>query len=409
MTTEYTFQTPAPTTTPAIKQRAKRVRDMKPIARPPVVDGFIHRGDYGVLYGPPNCGKSAMMMSLTACVAAGRPWSGRETHKGCVVLVGTEGADYHPARLSAAEKAFQIDPSQSAPVIFYDHDVDLREEQAVTDLIAAVRAKAEEDGYDHIAAVFVDTLSSCIGDADQNSAADSEQVNRAVKRIRQDLGQPAAILIHHTGANTKDDKPTKKERGSNAIRGAADWMIRLEDKADRSIKTAASKQPRNGAQLPVFHMVKETREVACREALSGNEALTDIVCAIPLSEQKSVTTYTGDNENEDVTDPDVWFSNLDLSKVRGNKIHGASDVANIVYDLLADFGSEGLHHNELCKRAGYSPTKMKTIKKELAENDMIWIEQRGHKKFFVAKPIELIGRADASEQSDASTSSAPVN
>ena len=399
MIKSYSFPTPQDPVPDEIKERAVSVRAMTPIIRPPLIDGFIRRGDYGCIYGDPGSGKSAMAMSIAAAVTAGVPWSGRWTHKGAVLLIGSEGADYHPARLSAAETALQIDPTRSDPVIFYDHPIDLRQMSHCKAVVQATRTRAEADGCDHVALVVIDTLSACAGDADQNTATDMEQVNTGIRVIQEGLGNPSIILVHHSIGATKEGK-IKKERGSNAIRGAVDWMIQVYKNVPQCGTTSVVKQPRNGGLLPVFTMKLEGVDVPVINGSTGHNETDNVVAAIPVSDVPSVVSKTIQNTGSS-TIGDQIMENLDLTHIAAHPLAALGKTTLNAYQTLLEFGEEGLTQNKWQQKCSVSAEKIANIRDELCAEGLLSIEKHGNRKLLRAIPFEMFGPLRGSEQSGA--------
>ncbi|HRL13474.1 MAG TPA: AAA family ATPase, partial [Aggregatilineales bacterium] len=69
--------------------------------------------------------------------------------------------------------------------------------------------------------IVIDTLAMASGNADENNTRDMNAIIRGCKLLGKHT-QAAIVLVHHTG------KEGRQERGSSALRGAADGMIRLE-------------------------------------------------------------------------------------------------------------------------------------------------------------------------------------
>jgi hypothetical protein len=82
--------------------------------------------------------------------------------------------------------------------------------------------------------IVLDTLARCIPGADENSAQDVGRAVAAIDRIRAATGA-TVLLIHHTGKNGDS------ERGSSALRGAADTMLAVSND-DGLIRVECAKQ-----------------------------------------------------------------------------------------------------------------------------------------------------------------------
>ena len=70
---------------------------------------------------------------------------------------------------------------------------------------------------------------------DENSTADMGGLIAATDRLRSDLGV-AVVLVHHSGHNNKD-----RERGSSALRAAADISIRAKPAGPMKVRLECAK------------------------------------------------------------------------------------------------------------------------------------------------------------------------
>ena len=87
-------------------------------------------------------------------------------------------------------------------------------------------------------------MARCFDDGDENNAKDMSQFIRGVGQIREATGA-AVLVIHHT------TKVGNQERGSGALRGAADTMLMLSGK--NTIKLSCTKQ-RDAGHFDDIHM-----------------------------------------------------------------------------------------------------------------------------------------------------------
>lgn len=174
----------------------------------------IQRGGFGVLYGPSGSGKSFVAVDWAAVVA----------QHFAVVYVAAEGVSGYAARVLAWCAHHKQGPGQ---LHFMTDAVNLMEGGAVAEFIAAVREVSP-------ALIVVDTLARCLIGGDENSARDMGLAVAAVDSIRRETGA-AVLLVHHT------NKAASGERGSSALRGAADTMIELSSTGDGSVKVSCAK------------------------------------------------------------------------------------------------------------------------------------------------------------------------
>lgn len=96
----------------------------------------------------------------------------------------------------------------------------------VTALIASVKALPQPP-----ALIILDTLARCFVGGEENAAKDVGLFVDACRDLKQQTGA-AILIVHHTGKGTSDTFSKPTERGSSALRGAADVMIRQEIKKE---------------------------------------------------------------------------------------------------------------------------------------------------------------------------------
>jgi hypothetical protein len=175
-----------------------------------LIDSILPNRSFGVLYGEPGCFKTFVALSLAMSVAAGTIWVGRQTRKGAVLYVAAEGIIGFKYRLRAYRR---VHGGDGANIRFLPEGIQLRDDEAM----ATLRDRLAEEAF-RPDLIILDTLARVTVGADENSARDMGEVVDAVDALRRDL-EAAVLLIHHTR------KDGGSERGSSALRGAADVMI----------------------------------------------------------------------------------------------------------------------------------------------------------------------------------------
>lgn len=175
------------------------------------VEGLVPEGSLVVLYGPPSSGKTFLALDLALHVATGRDWLGHEVRGGGVLYVAAEGVAGMRARVGAWRETHNPDDLSDFRLVPETVDLLSREDAAA---LAALCRKHETR------LVVMDTLARCLPGADENAAKD---VGMAIRRLDDIRGASGAtcLLIHHTG------KDGAVERGSSALRGAADTMLEV--------------------------------------------------------------------------------------------------------------------------------------------------------------------------------------
>lgn len=170
--------------------------------------GVLCRGETSVLYGPSNCGKSAVVCHLGHCIVNGTPFFGAKVKKGAVIHVCAEA----PKSVQERVHAYGTDAT-AAPYLVRTAGVDLSIRDDVDDFLEEMEAIAEACDHDVVLIVF-DTLARSIGELDENCSNSMTRVAETAERLATQLNAHV-MLVHHTGKDTE-----RGGRGSSALRGA---------------------------------------------------------------------------------------------------------------------------------------------------------------------------------------------
>ncbi|XWX02993.1 AAA family ATPase [Aggregatilineales bacterium SYSU G02658] len=160
-----------------------------------------------VLYGESGIGKSFVTLDYAMRLA---------TQSKCVVYVATEGLrGYHPRVAAWASYKQQRIPSS---LLFYADEMNLMNSDAMISVAQTFSRLTPS-------LIVVDTLAMSMIGADENSARDMGQALASCRRLI-DMTGATVMLVHHSG------KASAWERGSSALRGNADVMMRLQSADD---------------------------------------------------------------------------------------------------------------------------------------------------------------------------------
>lgn len=243
-----------------------------------LVKKLLRVGEFMVIYGPPGCGKTFFVIDLLLWIASGFSWFGKKVVAGPVIYLAGEGAIglasrcqawalEHPVEFEAAKRNVRILP----------HAVEFMREIEFTGLIEALKLEEPKP-----VAIAIDTLARHLIGGDENSAEDMGIFVERCDRIRQATGA-AVIVVHHTG------KDNRSERGSSALRGAADVM--LEVTKERLDVTVEGSKCKDGELLPATHFTMFVRHLGADE---DGDAITSLVL-LPIDAEDSSTVKAAED------------------------------------------------------------------------------------------------------------------
>lgn len=204
----------------------------------PLAGNVVGMGELAVLVAPSGHAKTFVALDLSLSVAGGSPWANLAVRQGPVLYVVAEGAAGLGIRVRAWKRAHGVETRLG--VMFLAEAVNLLQAGDVDALLAAARSLP-----DRPILLVVDTLARCIVGAEENSAKDMGLAIAALDRLRSELGC-AVLVLHHTGHNAE------RERGSSALRAAADTLIVLGKDGD--ILTMRCEKQKNSAPFPDMYM-----------------------------------------------------------------------------------------------------------------------------------------------------------
>ena len=234
------LQNGEPTQAPRDRFRFIEAEELKQL--PPqewLVPGIFPKGALVGFVSPPERFKTFTIIDLILSVASGGKWLGRyETAKGPSILVLAEGSHGLPKRVAAWADYCGAEAAGH----FVIEAVPLMDDTATTAFIREVKQAVPNP-----ALIVFDTLARCMVGGDENSARDMGLVIANADRVRQATGA-TVILVHHTTKGTVD-----VERGSGALRGACDTMLRVvgDDRDDLILRCEKQKDAEHFPDIPI--------------------------------------------------------------------------------------------------------------------------------------------------------------
>lgn len=193
-----------------------------------IINQVLGAGDLAVIYGPPGCGKTFVVVDLIFCACLGKQWAMRFDipEPLNVAYCAGEGVSGLPGRFAAAAQRYGVTDLPSftffplVPALHYE-DGQKSTLDTLDTFIGEWQERQEACEVGPLDILIIDTLHSATAGADENSARDMGAILDKCRRAKQALGC-AVVLIHHS------NRAGTGERGSSALRGAADLMIRVD-------------------------------------------------------------------------------------------------------------------------------------------------------------------------------------
>ncbi|MEK7994095.1 MAG: AAA family ATPase [Planctomycetota bacterium] len=201
-----------------------------------LVDGILPSQGFVALCSEPGVGKTFLAIDWALSIASGVEWCGRKVTQGPVVYVIAEGGAGIGQRFEAWKVAKGAFPDKSALAV--TEPIQLHAMGESTSLIRLIREMKIEPRL-----VVFDTLAKCFAGGEENSAKDMGLWVDGAFQLQKEFGATVLALHHLT-------KHTGEVRGSGALKGAADAVVRLKRNAAGIITVECEKQKDAGPFEP---------------------------------------------------------------------------------------------------------------------------------------------------------------
>lgn len=192
-----------------------------------LIDRHLPEKSVGFLYGDPGTGKSFIALDWALHVAFDRPdWFGDEIqHKqdGCVIYIAGEGASGFKTRVSAWLHRRGIPAGEKGRFGLIQQSVNFMDKDDVMRLVATLRQVVRSP----VSMIVIDTVSRAMPGADENLQKEMTLFVKACDVVR-DKFNCAVLGVHHAGKSGD-------MRGSTVLRGAGDYVFKLERKRGASV------------------------------------------------------------------------------------------------------------------------------------------------------------------------------
>jgi hypothetical protein len=199
---------------PKYRFRLMSFSDMRPgVEQPYLVDELIPAKGIVLMWGPPKCYKSFVMLDLMLHVAKGWEYRDRYVQQGTVVYCAFEGAHGYKKRIEALRRHYDlVDDEEPVPLYVMPGQANL-----VNDHRRIVSDIHGQLGQSVPAVVVLDTLNKSLHGSESKDVDMSSYI-RAAEAIR-DAFQCVVIIIHHCGLD--ESRP----RGHSALPAAVDAQL----------------------------------------------------------------------------------------------------------------------------------------------------------------------------------------
>jgi hypothetical protein len=222
------------------KFRTLSLRDIQELPDPEwLVSRYLQADSFAVLYGAPGSTKSFFALDMALCIATGLEFHGSDVKQGQVLYAAGEGLRGLKWRIEAWMLAH---PEASEEDVI----TNLRIIPDVPHLLDAAHAtkllntaELMADAETPLRLVIVDTWARAMVGGDENSQKDSGLAVHACERVRKATGA-TIMVVHHTGTEGT------RERGSTALRGAADTSLMAQHEEMTRYTTVTVKKMKEG-------------------------------------------------------------------------------------------------------------------------------------------------------------------
>lgn len=262
---------------------------------------------FNVIFGPSGSFKSFYMLDVALNIA----------QADSVVYVAAEGIRGFQSRVEAWCEHYKL---TAGHLHFIKEEVNLMDSAAITKLVTTLKKLKNP-----MRLIILDTYARCMVGGDENSAKDAGLVIRHCATIQRTFKTAVAVVHHANRAETG-------ERGSGALRGAADAMIEVS-------------------------LIDEVIKVECSKMKDWEPWPVELYRFAPVA-QSGILLPTSEDARS--------------STLSGKKLKLLEALAMGVFD------QSGASVTQLLDHTTVSRTVIYTLLSELKEDGLIWQEKKGN-------------------------------
>lgn len=240
-------------------------KDIKFEPKEYVVEDIAGRGEISGWYGPPDAGKSTVIVDVGCHVAADLFYCGKKVRRGAILYLAPERAAVTKRRVRAWMQHYSI---SDLPLAVVDAGIDLRTGEIDAMRIVATARELERLTGFPVMLIILDTLNRALAGGDENSSKDTGSFIAQVATVQRGTKAHIAVL-HHVPVDRTD-----RMRGHGSIEGAFDITVAV-NKDARNIVTVQVDKGNDLIEKPAFRFAFVT--VSLGSDAAGKETTAPVL------------------------------------------------------------------------------------------------------------------------------------
>lgn len=261
------------------------IRSLPPVEW--VVEGWVPRGTYTVIYGPPGVGKTLALLGMTRAVRRGTRWQDHRTDTGATVYYQGEGMAQFRDRIEAWDEQYPLRKDQSMnPGLHSERVVDLTKPEGVAAIIRTVRG-VEDSTKTKVRLLVIDPLVEFM--TGEENGEGMELVSRGLRALAK-LLDVGVVVGHHSNASGE------RERGAAFLRMRAGAVVRMEINDDTESIGLVQQKQRNGEPVAMVVEMVSVAESVVLEYQNNASSLDVATYSAAQGHRKSEAKNEAKNE-----------------------------------------------------------------------------------------------------------------
>jgi len=264
-----------------------------------MIQKIVGHRDLAMIYGSPASGKSFLAIDLLISSSLSFPWTSQELfiEDSLNSLYCTEeGLSALPNRINTSLQHYRVMPDRISDKFLISTYVPQLFDQSLPGNVNAFIKEVKDLGFS-IDLLVIDTLSSAIMGANENSSQDMRRVLYNIKKIQNEL-LCSIILIHHKG------KSGNEERGSSVIKGDVDCLIEVS--LEKGIGKMRCRKIKDASPFPDISFSLSTMNDSCyvnwsvvkpekedKRRNKSREMVFSAICKFPRVSVRKLEEITG--------------------------------------------------------------------------------------------------------------------